>query len=146
MPNRPDRSDCRNLYDRSAPFKAKPAGAPRSPEPEDGACLADRPAEQSVAWLPDPTVMIGVLALCAWLQALGASLAVSTYVPVVLAAGVVTWCEWLWPHRPARRLDLPVSALWPHLWPVWVQAVLMVLVVDFLRYWMHRASHENDTL
>ena len=148
------------------------------------ACLADRPTEQSVAWLPYPTVMIGVFALCAWLQALGASLVVSTYVPVVLAAGVVTWCEWLWPHRPgwrppngevrtdlvfmtvvqlavpplvgfffvylliapARRLDLPVSALWPHLWPVWVQAVLMVLVVDFLRYWMHRAAHENDTL
>ena len=22
----------------------------------------------------------------------------------------------------------------------------MVLVVDFLRYWLHRAAHENDTL
>ncbi len=47
---------------------------------------------------------------------------------------------------PARALNLPVAALWPHGWPVWAQAVLMVLVVDFLRYWLHRAAHENDTL
>ena len=102
MPNRPDRSDCRNLYEGGAPFKAKRAPTP----PKAGArrlkpdfCFADTPTEQSVAWLPYPTVMIGVFALFAWLQALGASLVVSTYVPVVLAAGVVTWCEWLWPHR-----------------------------------------------
>ena len=48
--------------------------------------------------------------------------------------------------EPARSLDLPFARLWPHGWPVWVQAVLMVLAVDFLRYWLHRAAHENDTL
>jgi ornithine lipid hydroxylase len=47
---------------------------------------------------------------------------------------------------PARGLDLPFSALWPHRLPLWMQAVLMVLVVDFLRYWLHRAAHENRTL
>jgi sterol desaturase/sphingolipid hydroxylase (fatty acid hydroxylase superfamily) len=47
---------------------------------------------------------------------------------------------------PARALDLPVARLWPHTWPVWLQAVLMILVVDLLRYWLHRAAHENDTL
>jgi sterol desaturase/sphingolipid hydroxylase (fatty acid hydroxylase superfamily) len=47
---------------------------------------------------------------------------------------------------PARRLNLPISALWPHGWPIWVQAVLMVMVVDFLRYWLHRAAHQTDTL
>ena len=31
------------------------------------------------------------------------------------------------------------SRLWPHGWPIWIQAMLMVLVVDFLRYWLHRA-------
>jgi sterol desaturase/sphingolipid hydroxylase (fatty acid hydroxylase superfamily) len=135
-------------------------------------------------WLPYPLAMVGVFALFAWLQALGASLVVSTYLPVVLAAGAVTLCEGFWPHRldwrppgaevrtdlafmavvqlaappligfffvylliePARRLDLGVSALWPHTWPLWAQAVLMVLAVDFLRYWLHRAAHENDTL
>src|SRR5262245_44655720 len=48
--------------------------------------------------------------------------------------------------QPARALDLPLSRLWPHSWPIWIQAVLMVLTVDFLRYWLHRAAHENDTL
>jgi len=47
---------------------------------------------------------------------------------------------------PARALHLPISRLWPHGWPIWTQAVLMVLTVDFLRYWLHRFAHENDTL
>jgi ornithine lipid hydroxylase len=47
---------------------------------------------------------------------------------------------------PARRLNLPISALWPDGWPIWVQAVLMIMVVDFLRYWLHRAAHQTDTL
>jgi sterol desaturase/sphingolipid hydroxylase (fatty acid hydroxylase superfamily) len=47
---------------------------------------------------------------------------------------------------PTRALNLPISTLWPHAWPIWIQAVLMVLVVDFLRYWLHRASHQSDTL
>ena len=48
--------------------------------------------------------------------------------------------------RPAAALDLPIRGIWPHALPIWVQAVLMVLAVDLLRYWLHRASHENDTL
>jgi sterol desaturase/sphingolipid hydroxylase (fatty acid hydroxylase superfamily) len=47
---------------------------------------------------------------------------------------------------PAAALDLPISAIWPHSWPIWIQAILMILVVDFLRYWLHRAAHEHDTL
>jgi len=48
--------------------------------------------------------------------------------------------------EPARALDLPLAMLWPHDWPIWMQAVVMVLVVDLLRYWLHRAAHETDTL
>jgi sterol desaturase/sphingolipid hydroxylase (fatty acid hydroxylase superfamily) len=48
--------------------------------------------------------------------------------------------------EPVRALNLPLSVLWPHGLPIWLQAVLMVLAVDFLRYWLHRAAHENDTL
>ena len=48
--------------------------------------------------------------------------------------------------EPARALQLPVQQWWPHAWPVWAQAVLMVLSVDFLRYWLHRAAHETETL
>ena len=47
---------------------------------------------------------------------------------------------------PARSLNLPFAGIWPHDWPVWLQAILMVLAVDFLRYWLHRAAHENETL
>lgn len=31
--------------------------------------------------------------------------------------------------------------LWPHGWPIAAQALLMILLADFLRYWLHRASH-----
>src|SRR5687768_121377 len=33
------------------------------------------------------------------------------------------------------------SGLWPHQWPLLAQMVLMVLAVDFVRYWLHRACH-----
>ena len=32
-------------------------------------------------------------------------------------------------------------ALWPHNWPLAAQIVAMVLAVDFMRYWLHRACH-----
>lgn len=47
---------------------------------------------------------------------------------------------------PARRLDLPITQVWPHGWPLWSQVLLMVLLVDLLRYWLHRAAHEYDVL
>ena len=47
---------------------------------------------------------------------------------------------------PARALDLTIQTWWPHAWPLWAQALTMVLAVDLLRYWLHRFSHENDTL
>jgi sterol desaturase/sphingolipid hydroxylase (fatty acid hydroxylase superfamily) len=137
-----------------------------------------------VPWLHYPAVMIGAFSSFAVLQNLGASLVVSTYLPVLLAAGVVTLLERRYPFRvdwrppasevgtdlafmtvvqlafpplmgflftyalirPARALDLPIARIWPHSWPYALQALLMVLVVDFLRYWLHRASHQNDTL
>jgi sterol desaturase/sphingolipid hydroxylase (fatty acid hydroxylase superfamily) len=48
--------------------------------------------------------------------------------------------------EPARALQLPVQGWWPHGQPLWVQVVLMILAVDFLRYWLHRAAHETDAL
>jgi len=131
-----------------------------------------------------PAAMTLAFGLFAALQWAGASLIISTYVPVLATAALVTLLEAASPHRaewrppsgevrtdltfmvvvqlafpplmgflftyalirPAAALNLPVSRIWPHGWPIWIQAVLMVLVVDFLRYWLHRASHENDTL
>jgi sterol desaturase/sphingolipid hydroxylase (fatty acid hydroxylase superfamily) len=45
-----------------------------------------------------------------------------------------------WMHE-----NLP-SAWWPHAWPLAVQAAAMVLAVDFVRYWLHRACHRFDVL
>jgi len=135
-------------------------------------------------WLIYPAVMATTFALFAVLQSIGAPLLVSTYLPGLIAAGIVTLLELAWPHRsdwrplisevktdlgfmtivqvalpplvslafalmlvePARALNLPIAGLWPHDWPIWLQAVLMIVVVDLLRYWLHRAAHENDTL
>jgi sterol desaturase/sphingolipid hydroxylase (fatty acid hydroxylase superfamily) len=141
-------------------------------------------SSRALAGLTYPVVMTIAFALFALLQSRGVSLIISTYVPVLATAALVTVLESARPHRtewrppsdevktdltfmvvvqlafpplmgflftyalirPAAALDLPISGFWPHAWPIWIQAVLMVLVVDFLRYWLHRASHENDTL
>lgn len=38
------------------------------------------------------------------------------------------------------------SAFWPHHWPILAQGTLMVLLVDLMRYWVHRFAHTNPTL
>ncbi|MCP5243473.1 MAG: sterol desaturase family protein [Burkholderiales bacterium] len=38
--------------------------------------------------------------------------------------------------------ELTVNLGWPHEWSVVAQVVLMLLVADFFRYWLHRAAHE----
>jgi sterol desaturase/sphingolipid hydroxylase (fatty acid hydroxylase superfamily) len=146
---------------------------------------SDRAAtSHGASWVIYPTTMIGVYTLFAGLQAAGASLVVSTYLPILMTAAVVTGFERVLPYRrawqppghevgtdlvfmvvvqlalpplisllftlalvePARALQWPIQSWWPHGWPVWLQAVLMVLSVDLLRYWLHRAAHETDTL
>jgi sterol desaturase/sphingolipid hydroxylase (fatty acid hydroxylase superfamily) len=149
----------------------------------DKAPIAVKPA-RLIPYLHYPVVMTATFALFALLRSQGVSLVLSTYVPVLAAAAVVTMLELKFPHRsewrpplseiktdlefmtivqlafpplvgfvftyaliaPARALHLPISAVWPHGWPIWVQALLMILAVDFLRYWLHRAAHQSDTL
>jgi sterol desaturase/sphingolipid hydroxylase (fatty acid hydroxylase superfamily) len=38
------------------------------------------------------------------------------------------------------------AEIWPREWPVGVQAVLMIAVADFMRYWLHRAAHRWNLL
>lgn len=38
------------------------------------------------------------------------------------------------------------SSLWPHHWSILAQGLLMVLLVDLMRYWLHRFAHTNPTL
>ena len=38
------------------------------------------------------------------------------------------------------------SSLWPHEWSILAQGILMVLLVDLMRYWVHRFAHTNPIL
>lgn len=59
---------------------------------------------------------------------------IQTLLPRIFAAGLaLAIAAWTHEHYP--------SPLWPHQWPLFGQALLMVLAVDFLRYWLHRACH-----
>jgi len=64
------------------------------------------------SWLPFlhyPAVMTATFAVFALLRAAGAPLVASTYIPVLLAAALVTWLELRFPHRPDWRP--PVSEI-----------------------------------
>jgi sterol desaturase/sphingolipid hydroxylase (fatty acid hydroxylase superfamily) len=51
----------------------------------------------------------------------------------LVAFGVVELSGWMYENAP--------SSLWPHHWPLAAQVVAMVIAVDFMRYWLHRACH-----
>ncbi len=36
--------------------------------------------------------------------------------------------------------------VWPTTWPIWAQVALKIAAGDFLRYWLHRWSHEHGVL
>ena len=57
--------------------------------------------------------------------------------PKLLAMGVAFLLFDIWNGQ-----DWPTSAWWPREWPVPMQAVMMALMVDSTRYWLHRLSHE----
>ncbi len=60
-------------------------------------------------------------------------------VPRVLApAAAILLARWV--H------DRSQVGLWPHEWPLAAQIILMVLAVDFMRYWLHRACHRTPLL
>jgi sterol desaturase/sphingolipid hydroxylase (fatty acid hydroxylase superfamily) len=64
---------------------------------------------------------------------------VQTLLPRVFAAGLaLAMATRMHAHSP--------SPWWPHHWPLFGQALLMVLAVDFLRYWLHRACHTYTPL
>ena len=134
-----------------------------------------------IVWLTYPVIVVAAFALHYVLNDLGATLFLATYIPAVMAAGLVSLAEWLSPARvhwhpnrsdiandltfmvivqlalpPALSLftvlalsgnvDILPRSWWPHQWPVAAQGVLILFGGDFLRYWLHRASHENKWL
>jgi hypothetical protein len=61
-----------------------------------------------VAWLHYPLGMIAAFAVFAALRHAGAPLVISTYLPVLLAAGAITLLELAFRHRPEWRPRRPV--------------------------------------
>lgn len=42
----------------------------------------------------------------------------------------------------AATTSWQVPGLWPYEWPFWLQAVLLLVVGDLFRYWLHRLFHQ----
>jgi ornithine lipid hydroxylase len=61
--------------------------------------------------------------------------------PKLLSIGAAVLLFELWNGR-----DWFTYAWWPREWPIPVQAVVMALMVDSTRYWLHRISHEWEPL
>lgn len=135
---------------------------------------------QAVARLAYPGTMAFAVALYYMMADSGFDLKLSSYIPAICGAAIVTLLEIFFPYRKEWQgkkddvlndsaymlivqIALPVfltsyigfsllelfsswqatiSSLWPHDLPVWQQAILMLLAAEFLRYWLHRASHE----
>lgn len=85
-----------------------------------------------LAWQPDRATVTSDLAFM-------------TLVQMLLPPGVAMLFVLLL-IEPLNALGLGFAGWWPHAWPVWAQAALMLLAADFLRYWLHRAAHRYPPL
>jgi sterol desaturase/sphingolipid hydroxylase (fatty acid hydroxylase superfamily) len=66
---------------------------------------------------------------------------VQSALPFVLALSLGVFAT-----RGLRALGVEPTGFWPGSWPVPLQALLMLLAADFLRYWLHIASHRYAPL
>jgi ornithine lipid hydroxylase len=57
--------------------------------------------------------------------------------PFLIAVTILSWL---------KSIGLSLHTFWPHEMNPIVQAAMMILSADFLRYWLHRASHEWSPL
>jgi sterol desaturase/sphingolipid hydroxylase (fatty acid hydroxylase superfamily) len=64
---------------------------------------------------------------------------VQVALPRILAVAAIFLIS-TWTYKHAH------NSLWPHNWPLASQIVTMVLIVDLLRYWLHRACHHYPKL
>ena len=84
------------------------------------------------AWQPDRPTVANDLAFMTLVQML--------LPPAVAFLFVLLLIE------PLHAMGWVFGDVWPHDWPVWAQAILMLFAADFLRYWLHRASHRYSPL
>ncbi|WP_428236590.1 GH3 family domain-containing protein [Gracilimonas sp.] len=64
-------------------------------------------------------------------------LTVQTILPKILSFLVAIFIL-----RMLDYYELQITGLWPHHWSMALQVILMVLIADFFRYWLHKFSHE----
>jgi ornithine lipid hydroxylase len=126
-----------------------------------------------------PFAMAGAVAGYLLLSHIGLHLEVATFLPVLLAAIVITLLERLLPVRKdwlpdlhdvandagfmlmvqvllpsflaflvaitllntLAAAELQATGLWPGRWPIAIQLILLLVVVEFPRYWLHRLAH-----
>jgi ornithine lipid hydroxylase len=92
--------------------------------------VLERHFPESLLWRPHPADVRADVAFLTLVQvALPRVLVLMTVAP--LSA---------WTH------DRALSHLWPHAWPLAAQIIAIVLIVDFFRYWLHRACHHFPVL
>ena len=48
--------------------------------------------------------------------------------------------------RTANTQEWTIDSIWPHEWPVILQAMLVLITAEFMRYWLHRFSHNWNPL
>lgn len=48
--------------------------------------------------------------------------------------------------EPVKNAGVSLSGLWPHQWSLASQVILMLVVVELFRYWLHRAAHNIPLL
>lgn len=58
-------------------------------------------------------------------------------VPLLMTFTLAFWLIEIFHSRQTA-----LTSIWPHDWPVWGQAIIMLLTAEFLRYWLHRLAHE----
>ncbi|MEM7444361.1 MAG: sterol desaturase family protein [Pseudomonadota bacterium] len=56
--------------------------------------------------------------------------------PLALRAGALALIVWI-----AETEDAPLGGIWPTEWPVLAQVLLMLVIAEFFRYWIHRTLH-----
>ena len=42
----------------------------------------------------------------------------------------------------ASTVTWQIPGVWPYEWPIWIQAILLLVIGDLLRYWLHRMFHQ----
>ena len=83
-------------------------------------------------WKPTLAEWLGDLKYMLWIQGI---------LPKAMAFLSLTFLVSFSTENP-----LVADSIWPHHLPLFVQFILLLLVIDFFRYWLHRASHTYPAL